>query len=72
VLLLGAAVSALIRAIRSRTAVVFTSAGFTAVIAAGIAGATFASNQASGASLGMALATAVAMFSYLAAIFSLR
>ncbi len=72
VLLLGAAVSAFVRAVRSRRAVVFTSAGLAAVIAAGIAGATFVSNQASGASLGMALATAVAMLCYLAAVLTLR
>jgi hypothetical protein len=70
--LLGAAIGALVRAIRARRAVAFTSVGLAAIIAAAIAGAAFAGNQANGASLAMALATAVAMFCYLAAIFSLR
>jgi hypothetical protein len=70
--LLGAAVGALVRAIRARRAVAFTSVGLAAIVAAAVAGASFASNQSNGASLGMALATAVAMFCYLAAIFSLR
>jgi hypothetical protein len=70
-LLLGAAVGALFRAVRSRAAVVWASIGLAAVLAAGIAGAIFAGNQGNGASLTMALATAVAMFSYLAAVFSL-
>jgi hypothetical protein len=71
-LLLGAAISALVRAIRSRRVIVFTAAGLAAILAAGIAGASFVGNVSSGASLGMALATAVAMFCYLAAIFTLR
>jgi hypothetical protein len=71
-LLLGAAIGALARAIRSRMVIVFTSAGLAAILAAGIAGASFAGNGNNGASLGMALATAVAMFCYLAAIFRLR
>ena len=71
-LLLGAAVGALARAIRAGKAIAFTAAGLAAVLAAGIAGASFAGNGASGASLAMALATAVAMFCYLAAIFSIR
>lgn len=70
--LLGAAVGALVRAIRSRRAIVFTSAGLAAILAAGIAGSTFVSGASNGASLSMALATAVAMFCYLAAVFSLR
>jgi len=44
--------------------------GLTAVVAATIADAAFTSTRNTGASLAMALATAVAMFSYLAAIFS--
>lgn len=72
VLLLGAAVGAVVRAIRSRRAVLFTSAGLAGILAAGIAGASFVGNSSNGASLGMALATAVAMFCYLAAVFSLR
>jgi hypothetical protein len=71
-LLLGASIAALVRAIRSRRAIVLTSAGLAAILAAAIAGASFVGNQSNGASLGMALATAVAMFCYLAAVFSLR
>ena len=70
--LLGAAISALVRAIRVRRAVAFTSAGLAAILVAAGAGASFAGSQSNGASLTMALATAVAMFCYLAAIFSLR
>jgi hypothetical protein len=70
--LLGAAGAALVRAIRLRTAIMFTAMGLAAVLAAGIFGATFVKNASNGASLGMALATAVAMFSYLAAVFRLR
>jgi hypothetical protein len=72
-LLLGAAAAALVRAVRARAAVVLASIGLAAVLTAGIAGAIFAGgSHSNGASLTMALATAVAMFSYLAAIFSLR
>jgi hypothetical protein len=71
-LLLGACVSALVRAIRARRAIVPTSVGLAAVVAAGFSGASFASNSSNGASLGMALATAIAMFSFLVAIISLR
>ena len=72
VVLLGAASAALVRAIRSRRLIAFTSVGLAAILAAGIAGASLAGNASNGASLGMALATAVAMFCYLAAVFSLR
>ena len=72
VVLLGATIGALIRAIRARKAIVFTAAGLAAMVAAAIAGVSFAGSQGNGASLAMALATAVAMFSYLAAIFTLR
>ncbi|MBO0787954.1 MAG: hypothetical protein J2P33_17965 [Actinobacteria bacterium] len=71
-LLLGAAGSALVRAIRARRAIGYTSLGLAAVLAAGIAGSSFVTSSADGASFGMALATAVAMFSYLAAVFTLR
>jgi len=71
-LLVGACVSALVRAIRARRAIVPTSVGMAAVVAAGFAGSSFAVNGSDGASLGMALATAIAMFCYLAAVFSLR
>jgi hypothetical protein len=70
--LLGAAVSALVRAVRARRAVAFTSVGLAAIVAAAAAGVSFAGGQSNGASLGMALGTAAAMFCYLAAIFSLR
>ena len=70
--LLGAAIAALVRAIRARRAIAFTSVGLAAILAAAAAGASFAGNQNNGASLAMALATAVAMFCYLAAVFSLR
>ena len=70
--LLGAAISALVRAIRARRVIVPTAIGLAAVLAAAIAGATFTGTQNTGASLAMALATAVAMVSYLAAIFHLR
>jgi hypothetical protein len=71
-LLLGASISALIRAIRARRAIVLTAVGLAAILAAAGAGASFVSNTSNGASLGMALATAVAMFCYLAAVFRLR
>lgn len=71
-LLLGASVSALVRAIRARAVVPFTAAGLVAVLAAAASGAAFVSNGDDGASLAMALAAAVAMFCYLAAIFALR
>jgi hypothetical protein len=70
--LLGATISALVRAIRVRRAVAFTAAGLAAIIVAAGAGVSFAGSQGNGASLTMALATAVAMFCYLAAVFSLR
>ena len=70
--LLGAAIAALIRAIRARRAVAFASVGLAAILAAAAAGASFAGDQSNGASLAMALATAVVMFCYLAAVFSLR
>jgi hypothetical protein len=70
--LLGAAISALVRAIRVRRAVAFTAAGLAAIVVAAGAGVSFAGSQGNGASLTMALAAAVAMFCYLAAVFSLR
>ena len=71
-LLLGAAVGALARAIRVRKGITFTAVGLAAVLVAAFAGASFAGNGASGASLTMALATAVALFCYLAAVFTIR
>jgi hypothetical protein len=71
-MLLGAAIAALVRAIRARRAIGFTAAGLAAILVAAIAGASFLSNHSNGTSLAMALATAVAMLSYLAAVFTLR
>jgi hypothetical protein len=71
-LLLGASVSALVRAIRARRVIAVTAGGLAAIAAAAIAGASFASSQSDAASLAMALATAAAMFCYLAAIMRLR
>jgi len=70
--LLGAAISALARAIRARRAIVPTAIGLAAVLAAVTAGAAFTNTQNNGASLAMALAAAAAMVSYLAAIYHLR
>jgi hypothetical protein len=70
--LVGAAIGALLRAVRARRAVAFTSVGLAAIVAAAAAGASFVGSQGNGASLAMALATGVAMFCYLAAVFSLR
>jgi hypothetical protein len=71
-LLLSASISALVRAIRFRRGIMLTSVGLAAILAAAIAGASFVDNQSNGASFSMALATAVAMFCYLAAVFSIR
>ena len=72
VALLGAAISALVRAIRARRVIVPTAVGLAAVLAAAAAGASFTSSQNNGASLAMALAAAAGMFCYLAAVYSLR
>jgi len=71
-LLLGASIGALVRAIRVRKAIAFTSVGLAAILVAAASGASFVGKQSNGASLGMALATAVAMFCYLAVVFSVR
>ena len=72
-LLVGASVSALIRSIRSghRLVVALTSAGLLAIIVAAASGVAFVRDGSNGASLSMALSAAVALFCYLAAIFSL-
>ena len=72
-LLIGAAVSALIRSIRAghRLMVWFTSGGLLAVVVAAASGVAFVRDGNDGASLTMALAAAVALFCYLAAIFAL-
>lgn len=72
ILLLGAAIGALVRAVRARKAIALTATGLAAMVAAGISGAAFAGSQSAGASLAMALATAAALFCYLAAVFSMR
>ena len=71
--LLGASISALVRAIRARQRlmVALTAAGLLAIIVAAGSGVTFVRDGGSGASLAMALAAAVALFCYLAAIFAL-
>jgi hypothetical protein len=72
-LLIGASVSALVRSIRAgqRLMVLLTSAGLLAVLVAAGSGVAFVGNGSNGASLAMALAAAVALFCYLAAIFAL-
>ena len=70
-LLLATAIAAFVRAIRSRRAIALTTIGLAAILVAAASGSSFAGNQSTGSSLGMALATAVAMFCYLAAVFSL-
>ncbi len=71
--LLGASISALVRAIRARQRlmVALTAAGLLAIIVAAGSGVTFVRDGGNGASLAMALAAAVALFCYLAAIFAL-
>ena len=70
-LLLATAITAFVRAIRSRTAIALTAIGLAAIIVAAASGSSFASNHNNGSSLGMALATAVAMFCYLVAVFTI-
>jgi hypothetical protein len=72
-LLIGASVSALVRSIRARhrLMVLFTSAGLLGILVAAGTGVAFVRNGSSGTSLAMALAAAVALFCYLAAIFAL-
>jgi hypothetical protein len=71
-ILVSAATSALVLAIRARRLIVPTAVGLGAVLSAAIAGASFASSQNNGASLAMALAAAAALFCYLAAVYSVR
>ena len=70
-LLLGASVSALVRAVRVRRVIVFTAAGLLAIVVAAGSGVSFVRGGGNGASLSMALAAAAALFCYLAAIFAL-
>ena len=69
-LLVVTAISLLVRAIaaRHRPVIVTSAVGLLAIIAAAGSGASFVSDSANGASLGMALATGVAMLSYLVSL----
>ena len=58
-------------AARHRPVIVTSAIGLLAIIAAAGSGASFVSDGANGASLGMALATGVAMLCYLVALFIL-
>jgi hypothetical protein len=73
ILLVIAAVGQLIRAIgtRHRLTVWMSAIGLVAILAAGFAGTGFAGNGAAGASLGMALAFAVALAAYVVLVFAL-
>jgi len=72
-LLVVTAVSLLVRAIaaRHRPVIVTSAVGLLAIIAAAGSGASFVSDSATGASLGMALATGAAMLCYLISLFIL-
>lgn len=72
-LLVVTAISLLVRAIaaRHRPVIVTSAVGLLAIIAAAGSGASFVSDSANGASLGMALATGVAMLCYLVSLFIL-
>ena len=71
--LLGASISALVRSIRARHRLLIpaTAAGLLAILAAASSGVAFVRDRSNGTSLAMALATAVALLCYLAAIFAL-
>ncbi len=71
-LLIAASVSALVRSIRvgRRLMVLLASAGLLGILVAAGSGVAFVRNGSNGASLAMALAAAVALFCYLAAIFA--
>jgi hypothetical protein len=73
ILLVIAALGQLIRAIaiRHRLSVWMSAIGLLAILGAGFAGLGFAGNGASGASLGMSLAFAVALACYVVLIFAL-
>jgi hypothetical protein len=72
-LLIITALSLLVRAIaaRHRPVIVTSAIGLLAIIAAAGSGASFVNDSANGASLGMALATGVAMLCYLGSLFIL-
>jgi hypothetical protein len=73
ILLLIAAVSQLIRAIgtRHRLTISMSSLGLLGILGAGFSGLGFTSKGAAGASLGMALAFAVALAAYVVLVFAL-
>jgi uncharacterized membrane protein HdeD (DUF308 family) len=73
VLLILAALQFLVRSImaRHRLAIVTSAIGLIAIIAAAGSGVGYLSNRDAGSSLGMALATAVAMLCYAVAIMAL-
>jgi hypothetical protein len=70
-LLILAALSMIIRAViaRHRPSIVLSAIGLLAILAAAGAGASFVNNGTNGASLGMALATAVALLCYIIGLF---
>jgi hypothetical protein len=72
-LLIVTAVSLLVRAIiaRHRPLILTSAVGLLAILAAAGYGASFVHGSTNAASLGMALATAVAMLCYIAALFAL-
>lgn len=72
-LLVVTAISLLVRAIaaRHRPVIVTSAVGLLAIIAAAGSGASFVNDGTNGASLGMALATGVAMLCYLVSLFIL-
>src|ERR1700726_1246149 len=73
ILLVIAALGQLIRAIavRHRLSVWMSAIGLVAILGAGFAGLGFAGNGASGASLGMSLAFAIALACYVVLVFAL-
>lgn len=73
ILLVIAAVGQLVRAIgtRHRLAISMSAAGLLGILAAFFAGLGFTGNGAAGASLGMALAFAVALAAYVVLVFAL-
>ncbi len=70
--LLAAAIAALVRSVRVRRLIPLTAAGLVAIIGGAFAGSAFVGSDSDGASLAMALATAVAMACYVLAVFRLR
>jgi hypothetical protein len=74
VLLILAAIGLLVQSVMAgyRFMIVLSAVGLIAIVGAAVNGVTFLSNQQAGASLGMALATAVAMFCYAVALRVLR